>query len=196
METVFNDDGDIVGFNIEDTWDSCYHHQDSGWTYSEVTLNSDGEFAYEAFYTGPDGEQWEIYDYDHLFGHYEEPEDYYNTVYAAHPFDDYFDYEDVFSLFETYTSSYSWFYYYDVDEHVCEWDVDTDENGNVLGYFIIDTFGTCELVYDGWDYTTVTFKEDYEAGEWPLESYVGPDGLEWRFYSEDVLFAQEEEVVY
>ena len=68
-----------------------------------------------------------------------------------------------------------------------------------MGIYVYDTdmMNGCPFVEeDGWDYTTVTFKEDYEAGEWPLESYVGPDGLEWKFYPEDVLFAQEEEVVY
>lgn len=201
LQTEFNDDGDIVGFEILDTWGSCLHYQNSDWTYSAVTLNPDGEFGYEAYYTGPDGEQWEFYDYDHLFGHYEAPEDFYQTMYAAHPFDGYFDYEEEFALLESYTSKYTWFYYYDLEGHVCELDADKDEDGNIVGYYVIDAFGSCPLVYEnvtGWNYMNVTFKDSYGEKEWPLESYIGPDGLEWKFYTEEVLFAKEEEdeVVY
>jgi catechol 2,3-dioxygenase-like lactoylglutathione lyase family enzyme len=196
LQTDFNDDGTIRGFDIADTWGSCYHFQDSGWTYSAVTLNGDGEFGYEAYYTGPDGAQWEFYDYDHLFGHYEAPEDFYATMYAAHPFDGYFDYEDDFALWETYTSSWKWFYYYDVLGHVCELDVDTDEEGTIVGYFVTDVFGECPLVYDGWTYMEVTLLDSYGEKEWPLKSYTGPDGQEWQFYTEDALFAEPEEEEY
>lgn len=75
-------------------------------------------------------------------------------------------------------------------------DADYDNNGNILGYYVTDAFGSCPLVYDdnaGWNYMEVTFKESYLEKEWPLESYIGPDGEEWKFYSEDVLFAQPEE---
>lgn len=72
-------------------------------------------------------------------------------------------------------------------------DADKDEDGNIVGYYIIDAFGSCPIVYDGWDYMDVIFKDSYEDKEWPFESYTGPDGKEWKFYTEEVLFAQPEE---
>jgi hypothetical protein len=42
----------------------------------------------------------------------------------------------------------------------------------------------------------VTLLDSYGEKEWPLKSYIGPDGKEWQFYEEDVLFAEPEEEVY
>jgi hypothetical protein len=157
----------------------------NGWTYSAVTLDADGNLT---SYIGPDGGTWNFYDYDTLFASYEEPEDFYATFYSAHPFDDYFDFEDYFALFETYTSSYKWFYYYDSEGHLCELTVDKDEDGNILGYDVNDSYDSCPLVEEGWSYMEVTLVEGYGEKEWPIKSYIGPDGEEWQFYTEEVLF--------
>jgi hypothetical protein len=39
----------------------------------------------------------------------------------------------------------------------------------------------------------VTLLDSYGEKEWPLKSYIGPDGLEWQFYTEEVLFAAPED---
>ena len=39
----------------------------------------------------------------------------------------------------------------------------------------------------------VTLLDSYDEGEWPLKSYKGPDGEQWEFYTEEVLFAEPEE---
>jgi len=63
---------------------------------------------------------------------------------------------------------------------------------------VSDSFDQCSLVADGWTYMAVTLLDSYGEKEWPLKSYIGPDGLEWQFYTEEVLFAapEEEEVEY
>jgi len=48
---------------------------------------------------------------------------------------------------------------------------------------VSDSFDQCSLVADGWTYMTVTLLDSYGEKEWPLKSYIGPDGLEWQFYT-------------
>jgi hypothetical protein len=105
------DDERIIGFNVADTWDSC-PAVGEGWTYSDVTV--DGDYNITSL-TGPKDKLWVVYDYDTLFANYEEPENFEYRTYSAVPFEDYFDYDNTFGLFETYTSSFDWFYYYDSD---------------------------------------------------------------------------------
>ena len=42
----------------------------------------------------------------------------------------------------------------------------------------------------------VTLVEGYGEKEWPIKSYIGPDGEEWQFYTEEVLFEQPDEDEY
>lgn len=159
-------------------------HVGNGWTYSAVTLNEDGDFE---SYIAPDGTSWLFYDYDALFANYEEPEDFYFSIYAANEFEDYFDYDDTFVLFETYTSSLEYFYYYDSNGYICELLTEADEEGNIIGFNVLDSYDSCPLVADGWTHADFVLDE-YNN---PLY-YSGPDGELWYFYSEEELFAQPE----
>lgn len=141
LKTIFADDGTtITGFNIEDTFGECPAVA-NGWTYSTVTNDEEGNLE---SYTGPDDDVWNFYLYDDLFAELEEPEDFYLKVYGAVPFDDYFNYENVFAMFETYTSSMAWFYYYDSDGSICELKAVEDDESNIIGYDVLDSYdGAC-----------------------------------------------------
>jgi hypothetical protein len=59
LESEFSDDGFIKGFFIEyNDYSTCEYKKD--WTYTAVTLDKDGEFL---SFTGPDGEEWKMYEY-------------------------------------------------------------------------------------------------------------------------------------
>lgn len=68
--------------------------------------------------------------------------------------------------------------------------MDKDDDGNIIGYDVSDTYDSCPLVEEGWDYMEVTLLDNVGEKEWPLASYIGPDGEEWQFYTEEVLFAE------
>ena len=139
-------------------------------------------------YTGPDGETWNFYDYDTLFAHFD---DFYWSSYSAQPFTGEFDFSNTFGLFETYTSSFSWFYYYDSDGAICDLSTDFNEEGDIIGFYIYDTFDSCPYVYDGWTYAEATFSSD----GLPL-SYTGTDGETWFFYTEEQLYYEDDSYYY
>ena len=109
--------------------------------------------------------------------------------YSAHPFEGYFNTENKFALFETYTASYKYFFYYDSIGNLCELQVDRDDDGYIIGYHVKDSYTQCPLVDEGWTYMQVSLLDNTGEGEWPLKAYVGPDNQEWNFYSEEFLFA-------
>jgi hypothetical protein len=99
--------------------------------------------------------------------------------------DEYHDFDKAFVLFETYTSSFDYFYYYSSEGYICELKTTRDENDNINGFDVLDSYDSCPLVAEGWTYAE--FVLDDEGN--PVY-YTGPDGELWYFYSEEELFAQ------
>jgi hypothetical protein len=144
-------------------------------------------------YIGPDGDIWMFYDFDTLFAHFTPPEDYYYSIYAALSFTGEFDFDNSFGFFETYTSSLNWFYYYGSDGSICELDSDFDEEGNIIGFYILDSFDSCPMVANnGWLYSEASFVNGDE-GIVP-ESFTSPDGEEWSFYTEEQIYFVDDSV--
>jgi hypothetical protein len=86
-----------------------------GWTYAAVTYDEDGnKYSFEA-----SDDIWHFYTYDEIFNS-AEVEDFDLKIYGAEPHEGNFDYDNVYTLFETFTSSLEWFYFYDSDGNVCD----------------------------------------------------------------------------
>ena len=146
-------------------------------------MDGEGNFS---TYIGPDGTEWLFYDYDTLFAHYEAPEDFYYQTYAAKEFEGEFDFSETFYLFETYTSSFEYFYFYSSNGAICELDTDFDDEGNIIGFYVNDWDNSCPYVEEGWTYSEMSFTVGDDGYE--PESFTGPDGTDWYFYTEEEMY--------
>jgi hypothetical protein len=102
LDTDFDDEGNIIGFYVND-WDNSCPYVEEGWTYSEMsfTVGDDG-YEPESF-IGPDGTDWYFYTEEEMY--YQAPyveEEFYFGIYGAPSFDYNFDYTDVYAFLETY----------------------------------------------------------------------------------------------
>lgn len=149
----------------------------------ETTLNDDGTLA---SYTGPDGNVWNIYTSEVLFA---TPPAYYFEIYAAEQFEGAFDFDNHYGLIETYDEEWNWFYYYDSTGEICDLQTEFDTDGNIVGWNVLDTFGACGQVADGWTYAGI-----YLDDEGNLSSFDAEGGETWLFYTYDDIFNSQPEV--
>jgi hypothetical protein len=172
--TETDEEGNIIGFNVLDSYDSCPLVAD-GWTYAEFVLDEDSNPLY---YTGPDGELWYFYSEEDLFAQPEVVEEpFYFGIYGASPFEYNFDVSEIYAFLETYDEGLNMFYYYDSSGAACEFNSDFDEEGNLQGWVISDPWEDfhCPWIANGWTYSYVTLDEQ----DGLPTSYTGPDDEQW-----------------
>ena len=114
IESTQAPDGTFTALTISDPWTLCPTVGKYDWSDIEFTLDSDGKLA---SYIGPEGNVWQIYDYDTLFA---QPPPFHFDTYAAAHFSGAFNFENNYSLIETYQEDFSWLYYYDSTGEICD----------------------------------------------------------------------------
>lgn len=120
--------------------------QASDWTYAEVTYDGEGTDIIDNIYHfgAAGGEVWNIYTYDELFNSKDEDElDEPLIMYGAEPHEGQFDYSKVYSLFETSSRSYQWFWFYDSEGNLCDMETIFNDDGDITGFNIEDTWDSC-----------------------------------------------------
>ena len=122
LQTEFNTDGTIKGWDVLDTWGVCSQVA-AGWTYAPVVYDGEGTDVIDNIqhFGAEGGEEWYILSYDELFNSKDDDElEEAFTIYSAEPHEGEFDYDNVYALFETMSKTNKWFYFYDSDGNVCD----------------------------------------------------------------------------
>ena len=186
IESILGADGLISEMVITDPWALCPLVGQSGWGNIEFTLDDNGNLG---SYVGPEGETWEIYDYDTLFA---QPPPFKFDIYAAASYSGAFDFDNNYSLIETYDESLSWFYFYDSNGEICDLQTEFNDDGTLRGWNVFDTWGSCASVANGWTYAPIFYDGEGTSIDNVLY-FEAPGGQKWYLYSYEEIFNSKDE---